>query len=433
MRETVNAVALLFPGGGTQYVGMGKELCAAFKVAARTFEHASDLLHYDLLKVCTEKDLEYISEMDISQPAIFTASVASFRVFEQEIGIKPRFALGHSLGEYAALAAAGVFSFEDALTLVQKRGRYLKEAGDEINGGMMAVNKIRRELVEQSCNEVNQMGNGRVYVSAYNSPLQHVVSGDRTTIKTLSDVLVRKGGDIAILNINTPSHCPLMMKAAQSFEKDLGVVEMRKFVFPVVSNVFAAPYQESDDIRKILTANMTQPVQWEQSISYVFKHGVTHLIDIGPQAVMKNLSLFIKEKFNAFAFDIDADVVAIREIFGRPAFDPMTFIARCMTLAVSTRNDASDLPQYENKVVQAYERIKAIRKVVETSGAGLHNDLIRETLVQLRDILHAKNVPANTIQNKLKTLVIGTSAQEIFFDFLHNDTEFSVVSEKKIR
>jgi [acyl-carrier-protein] S-malonyltransferase len=307
-------IAVLFPGGGTQYVGMGKMLFDKYKIVRELFEEANDILGYNLRKICFEGDLDKLSRMNNSQPAIFTVSVAAYQVLKQETGVLPAFACGHSLGEYTALTCSGALQFSEVLPLVKRRGELLQKAGNDYDATMMAVSKVSSVLVEEECSVLNENG-GHVYVAVYNSDKQQVISGTRRDIAELSAQLAKRGAEPVILNINTPSHCPLMAQAAAEFKSELKQYGYSKPDFPVISNVTGLPYNDSDNVFDMLTQHMVQPVRWLDTINYLVANDIACAIDIGPQAVLKNLIPFITNRITAFAFDAIEDAIAIKQAF----------------------------------------------------------------------------------------------------------------------
>lgn len=349
----MESTAFLFPGGGTQYIGMGKEWYDNYTVVRELFEEANDLLGYNLKKICFEGDLNVLSNMNHAQPAVFVVSVAAYHVFRAEADIVPAMAAGHSLGEYAALHTAGVLSLHDSLRLIRKRGALLHEAGATQDATMMAVSKLDKEVVEDACAKINHSG-GHVYVAVYNSPQQHVVSGMRKDIIKLETQLEAMGADVTILNIMTPSHCALMQHAADVFEEELSHYSWGKFSFPVISNVTGKPYTAADNLSEMLVNHMTSPVKWVNIIRYMETSGIRNLIELGPQAILKNLTPYISSGMKAYAWDIAEDVIAA----GKQLKDHGAYIRRCMAIAVSTKNYNDDMEEYGENVVKPFRELE---------------------------------------------------------------------------
>jgi [acyl-carrier-protein] S-malonyltransferase len=378
-------IAFIFPGGGTQYVGMGKLWYQQYKAVRLLFEEANDILGYNLKKICFEGSLDTLSKMEHSQPAIFLVSIAALQVLSAEADIKPAMACGHSLGEYAALHAAGVLPLQDALEMIGHRGQLLQAAGNTLNATMMAVNKLDSTQVESACRRINDQG-GSVYIAVYNSPRQHVISGARKDIALLEKELAATGGDVTVLNINTPSHCPLMAQAAAAFAEKLQHYIPGSFAFPVISNVKAAPYTGSDEVFDTLVAHMIQPVKWADAVGYMEQAGIRYAIELGPQAVLKNLMPYISAGITTYAMDVAEDLKPLQQLLSEDAPAPADFIQQCMAIAVSTKNYNEDQQQYEAGVVKPYRELSAL--------TGNSPQDVSEARILLQLILDNKLIPA---------------------------------------
>jgi [acyl-carrier-protein] S-malonyltransferase len=399
----MNKTAILFPGGGTQYIGMGKAFYDEYQAVRELFEEAGDLLGYNLRKLCFEGDLEKLSRMDNSQPAIFTVSMAAYEVFKREVGLQPAFGCGHSLGEYAALACAGALSFGDALQMVKKRGELLLQAGKQHDATMMAVNKADTSLVEEECERMTALG-GQVYIAVYNSGRQHVISGARKDIVELSHRLNAMDAATVILNIGTPSHCPLMADAAEEFRSELEKYSCRCPEYPVVSNVTALPYGPSEKIFGTLIDHMVSPVRWHSTINFLEQEEVTHVIELGPQGVLKNLIPYITETIQPYSIDITPDRNAIRALFGAKEVKLAEIIKKCIAIAVSSRNYNADETDYEQSVTRPYTRMRQLQELTEKEPDN--RDYCFEAREILGGILDAKKIPAEEKQRRMATIEI---------------------------
>jgi [acyl-carrier-protein] S-malonyltransferase len=382
-------VAFVFPGGGSQYVGMGKSHYDNYPVARSTFEEASNVLGYDLAKLCFNGDLEKLSQMNHSQPAIFTASVSAYRVLVEETGITPAYAAGHSLGEYSALCCAGSLSFSEAISLVHERGILLQQVGND-EATMMAINKVAESDIREAC-RAEQAHGGKVYIAVFNSSMQHVIAGYKKDLLAVALRLVKLGAEINLLNINTASHCPLMLDASEHFRQHLLPCKFRPLNWPVVSNLDAIPIGQSNELGDVLVRHMIQPVRWHESVKYMIDHGVDCFIELGPQAVLTNLLKHIDAQATAYAYDNEEESKTINEILA-PA-DYMHFIKKCMVAAVSTRNYNFNEQEYKAGVIEQYEALKAIREKAKHSLKSEMKNQAREALQILTTILDTKKTP----------------------------------------
>ncbi len=281
-------IAYIFPGQGSQAVGMGKDLFDNFTAARETFNEADEALKFPLAAMCFEGNEEDLQLTANTQPAILATSVAAFRAMKSEGFPAPAFVAGHSLGEYSALVAAGVLDFGDALKTVRKRGTYMQEAVPVGVGAMAAVLGLDVETVEQGCSEAAQ---GQVCSPAnINSPSQVVIAGNAEAVDRACEILKGKGAKRAIkLNVSAPFHCGLMMPAEERLELDLAELDYKDFRFPIVHNVDAEPNDDPGKVADALKRQVSSTVKWLQSIEKLRSAGVTKFIEVGPGKVLSGL------------------------------------------------------------------------------------------------------------------------------------------------
>jgi len=296
--------AVVFPGQGSQYIGMGKSFYDSNAFAKRTFDEASTALGYDLPRVLFEGPAEDLNRTDITQPALLAVSIATFRVLSQYVDAVPAFFAGHSLGEYTALVAAGVLDFADAVSLVAKRGRVMMEAGG--TGGMCAVIGLGPDVIAAICVSVSD-GTSVVVPANINSPVQVVVSGEAGAVKRAADEAKARGAKMVIpLRVSVASHSPLMAGAADKFACILKDVAFGDFKVPVISNVEAEPMKGPDEAAGLLERQLTSPVRWVDTIKKMREKGVRRILEVGPKKVLTGLTKRIDGDIEAFNLD-DAD------------------------------------------------------------------------------------------------------------------------------
>lgn len=271
-------LAFVFPGQGSQSVGMGKDL------AERLLDEANQVLGFDLKKICFEGPEEKLKRTEITQPAILTVSVAAFEHLKAK-GIKPEVVAGHSLGEYSALVAAGSLKFQDAVKLVNLRGRFMQEAVPEGKGAMAAVIGGERAQVENICREV-----GGVQPANLNGGGQIVISGLAESVAQASEKLKAAGiRKIIPLKVSAPFHSQLMEPAAKRLAGELDKIEIKDASVPVVANFTAEPVTDGKTIRELLIKQVTGSVLWEDSVRRMVKDGVSKFIEVGPGQVLSGL------------------------------------------------------------------------------------------------------------------------------------------------
>jgi len=287
MTNTSSQIVFLFPGQGSQTVGMGKDLADNYPVAHRTFEEADEALGYKLSQLCFEGPEEKLKLTEITQPAILTASVAAWRVL-QEKGLKPDFVAGHSLGEYSAHVAAGTLTFADAVRTVRNRGKYMQEAVPVGVGAMAAVIGMTLDKVGDILNEAAQ---GEVCQAAnINSPEQIVISGHAGAVGRAIQLATGRGAKKAVsLPVSAPFHCSLMQPAQDRLARDLSALSFQDPSCPVVCNVDAALVEFADASREALIRQVTGAVRWEPSVRLLINKGASLFIEVGPGKVLWGL------------------------------------------------------------------------------------------------------------------------------------------------
>ncbi len=281
-------IAFLFPGQGSQLVGMGRDLFDNFPVARAVFEEADNALGFSLSGMCfagTDEDLALTAN---TQPAILTTSIAAYRAMESEGFPPPSFVAGHSLGEYSALVAAGALGFADAVIAVRKRGTYMQEAVPVGVGAMAAILGLPLETVEIACADASE---GEVCSPAnINSPAQIVIAGDSGAVDRAIELLKERGAKRAIkLNVSAPFHCALMRPAQERLAADLESVPFSDLKFPIVENVSAEANSTGARARQALIEQVSSPVRWAQSIEALLADGVTTFVEVGAGKVLSGL------------------------------------------------------------------------------------------------------------------------------------------------
>jgi len=310
-----NSVAFLFPGQGSQAVGMGRELAAMYPVARDTFDEADSALGYSLSSLCFEGPEDQLKLTEITQPAILTVSVAAFRVLREK-GITASFAAGHSLGEYSAHVAAGTLSFEDAVRTVRLRGRYMQEAVPVGTGAMAAILGMAIDKVQHICDEAAQ---GQVCAPAnINSPEQIVISGNTEAVQRAADLAKHRGAKRAImLQVSAPFHCALLRPAQERMQHDLGKLPFHEMEIPVVTNVDASLVSTPDAARDALVRQVTGAVQWERCMRELVAHGVEVFVEVGPGRVLCGLMRQIDRSRTCFNVEEEASLQKTLNHFSR--------------------------------------------------------------------------------------------------------------------
>jgi [acyl-carrier-protein] S-malonyltransferase len=284
----MSSTAFIFPGQGSQYPGMGKDLADTFPVARQIFEEADDALGLKLSRICFSGSEDELKLTANTQPAILTASIAVLRVVEQETGLKADFLAGHSLGEYSALVCSGTLSFADAVRTVRARGTFMQEAVPVGTGTMAAMLSIEQAELDDICREAAQ---GEVVSAAnFNSPGQIVIAGNVAAVNRAIEIAKGRGfRKSMLLPVSAPFHCALMKPAADRLSVVLDAVQLSDMLLPVVANATAAPNNAQDQVKPLLVSQVCAPVLWEQSIAAMTDRGVSRFVEIGPGKVLSGL------------------------------------------------------------------------------------------------------------------------------------------------
>ena len=310
-----SAIAFIFPGQGSQYPGMGKDLAEKFPAARQVFEEADNALGFELSELCFNGPAEQLQLTENTQPAILTVSVAALRAMESEGFPKPDFVAGHSLGEYSALVAAGSLSLADAVRTVRARGRYMQEAVPVGGGAMAAILGADLDVIVAACKEAAE---GQVCSPAnINSQSQVVIAGDAAAVDRAIELLKARGAKRAVkLNVSAPFHCALMMPAQERLGKDLEKISFADPAVPIVTNVDATSVIQGDEARDALIRQVSQPVKWLSSVEFLISQGVQSLIEAGPGKVLSGLMRQIDRSVSCVNIEDEASLRAARDTLG---------------------------------------------------------------------------------------------------------------------
>ena len=309
------SIAYIFPGQGSQYPGMGKNLVENFAVARRVFEEADDALHFSISRLCFEGSVEELQLTENTQPAILAVSVAVLRTIESEGFPAPEYVAGHSLGEYSAVVAAKSLSLSEAIQTVRARGRYMQEAVPPGVGGMAAVMGAELRDIEAACSEAQQ---GQVCAPAnINSPNQVVIAGNTEAVERAGELLKNAGAKRVVkLNVSAPFHCALMLPAQERLAFDLESVSFHDLSVPLVTNVDAATNKAANAARDALVRQVSAPVRWLESMQLLIQQGVENFVEVGPGKVLSGLMRQISREVKCFNVEDAASLKAASASLG---------------------------------------------------------------------------------------------------------------------
>ncbi|WP_323135139.1 ACP S-malonyltransferase [Methylophaga sp. OBS1] len=298
--------AFVFPGQGSQSVGMLAGLATEYSLVRETFQQASDALGYDLWKLTQEGPEEQLNQTDRTQPVMLTAGVAVWRVWQSMSDLKPAYFAGHSLGEYTALVAADAIDFVDAVKLVEKRGQFMQQAVPAGEGAMAAILGLDDDLVRALCAEASAQG--IVEAVNFNSPGQVVIAGSSPAVKQAIALATEKGAKRALqLPVSVPSHCELMKPAAEQLAAELDKIDLRMPSTPVIHNASVTAAKDISELKALLAQQLHSPVRWVETIQWLANQSVDTVVESGPGKVLAGLNKRIDKTLNAL-----------------PVFDPVT-------------------------------------------------------------------------------------------------------------
>jgi [acyl-carrier-protein] S-malonyltransferase len=305
-------IAFLFPGQGSQQVGMGRDLADNFPAASQVFEEADTALGFALSELCFNGPAEQLQLTENTQPAILTVSIAALRALEADGFPRPDFAAGHSLGEYSALVAAGSLSLTDAVKTVRARGRFMQEAVPVGAGAMAAILGVGLDIVVSACEEAAQ---GQVCSAAnINSQNQVVIAGDAGAVDRAIELLQERGAKRAMrLKVSAPFHCALMQPAQERLAVELKGITFRNLTTPIVTNVDAKAISSGDEARDALVRQVSQPVRWLDSVEFLMSQGVQSLFEIGPGRVLSGLARQIDRSLRCVNVEDKASLSTTRD------------------------------------------------------------------------------------------------------------------------
>ncbi len=304
-----STLAFVFPGQGSQQLGMLADIAAEHEVILSTFKEASDVLGYDLWNL-VQNDAELLSQTDKTQPALLTASVALWRLWQEQEGVMPEYVAGHSLGEYSALVCAGVLSFKDAVNLVRLRGEYMQQAVPAGKGAMAAIIGLDDAKVVEVCAAID----GVVSAVNFNSPGQVVIAGETESVNLAMAAMKEAGAKRALpLPVSVPSHCELMLPAGEKLAAELDSIEFNAPLCKLVQNVTAEAVSDPVMLKKNLVSQLSEPVLWTQSVLLMADLGVTQTIECGPGKVLSGLNKRIVKGLDAASIGDLGGLAAVLE------------------------------------------------------------------------------------------------------------------------
>ncbi|MDF2801846.1 MAG: malonyl CoA-acyl carrier protein transacylase [Anaerocolumna sp.] len=415
----MNNIVLLFPGQGSQYVGMGKDLYNQNYIVRQVFDEASDSLKMDMKKLCFESSINELIKTENAQPAILTTSYAAYSAFMNEEGIQPAFMAGHSLGEITALTCAGGIKFSDAIKIVKLRGKFMQEAVVAGTGCMTAVHGLDAATIERECIR-NSTNSEVVSISNYNSENQIVISGHAWAVSAVEESLKELGAVLTRIKVSAPFHCSLMQPVVIKLREELEKYEYSNINYPVISNVSAKPYVSCEDIIENLTRQIISPVRWQETMEYIYNKGVTLAVEMSPGTVLINL--IKKSRINIKSYSYEGDSKTLKNILiqtkqTNQITNGSTVLTSCMAIAVCTKNFNWNKDDYQKGVIEPYDKIQQQQDKLDEKGEKPSKKQMLEALEMLKSVFITKRTPVEEQLERFHQIFEETGTKELFVDF----------------
>ncbi len=420
---TMKKIAVLFPGSGSQYVGMGKTLYEEYQIVKDTFTEADDILEMSISRIILEGSTLKLNKVKNMLAAVYIVNVAYFRVFSQETGVVPQFMAGHSLGEYAALACSGAISFAEGLKIVSHRSQ-IAEAVLNTNGGTMTIlKKIDPVAVLNFCNTIST-AESPVDIACYNSPNQVLISGCESAVKCVEKLIVESNNKAEVINLpaSPPYHSVLMESKIEDLKRGLQQLNWNEMNASVISNFTALPYTSEKEIIDNLTLQICKPVQWQKTIEYIISEGVKLFIEVGPQNILKNLNFEIAPLMDTYSFDEKIERAKIiditniktqeKELNNRTRSYRLKAISMCLTHAVSTKN-YNESGEYNENIIRLYEEIKELKNKLSSNNDEITDHHLMQAFKMLKAFFNTKLIPVKEQEARINDI---TNRTEVNFE-----------------
>lgn len=399
--------ALVFSGAGSEFAGMGESFYQQFSIAKEIFDNASDILHMDIKSLCFNKDSkEKLKDMENSHIALATVAAAIYEIFKQELGFKPNYMLGHSLGEYFALYASGAINFSDYVDIVKKRSEILKEASIKADGAMNWIVNVDYKTVREACEKITRPDE-EIYISAWNYPTHLSISGHKNAVWKTSKILEKQGAIVYPLPDMGPMHCPLMKDAASQLGEMLSQYEFKEPECSVIANCNATEYKKTQIIEN-LKEHLVSSVKWYDSIKYLYKQNVRTIIEIGAKDVLTYLIEKSGYLFNVMPFDNTDKIESTRKKVLVSKEERITILEKCLRTANSVKNFnteyESDNEKFKLEVIVPYKKVEELYYNLKEKNEVVSIAQIENSLEIVKSILARKKIPDEIIQKKIEKI-----------------------------
>lgn len=401
----MNKIVFLFPGQGSQYVGMGKSWYNKYSIAKKTFNEAGDVLNFDLKNICFKRPFTELSSGRNLQPAILTVSVAIYRSIKSEIDFMPDCLAGYSFGELAALVCAGAVSFDDALKICQFKWNIVKDTLNQ-SSAMTAVFEVEQYTIKKICRDCSTK-NSIAVIAMINSPKQIVISGNQDAVIRVEQKLKTFGASFERLKINAPYHSPLLAKAAKRIRRRLGDFKFKAPAIPVWSSFSEKFYENTNEIKDALSLNLVIRINWPNQINKLENLGADQAFEVGPKSILTGLMPHITKRIKATAIQKPEDLTLLEEKLFLDKKNKKDFIIKCLKIAVCTKNNNLNQEQFRKDAVVPYNKIKNMMLEIEKKDMEPNLNQIESAFKMLLSVFRAKKTDLSYQKEILKELFIS--------------------------
>lgn len=404
--KMMKRIAVLFPGQGSQYVGMGKTLCENYHVAKEVFVQADDILNMNLRQICCLGSIRELSDFSNTLLAIFVMNVASYKVFEEIYGFTPLVGAGHSLGELSALVCSGIADFEHMLELVRYRSKLAIE--QKQYGHMTIVNDCTKEYLEDICTQYNSEIEP-ISIVCYNSKNQFVIAGHKKGLLEIEKLLKKEHIKITPLLNSPPLHSSIMNVIVDFFKKEALKLHTNTYKWPVIANCDAEAYTTEGGIASKLSQQLVKPVLWTECISNMIKMGTEVFVEIGPQSLLTEINRQNHIMIPSYSFLQKNDreelekFLTQKKAFGRNY--AITVVTKCLSAAVSVKNNNPDIGEYQTEVIEPYHKVSEMQKIIQKYDNLPTKEQEEEAIEMLRRVLRGKQVSLPESEEILKDIL----------------------------
>lgn len=403
----MDKLAVMFPGQGIQYVEMGKNFYEKYDISKKTYEEANEVTGKNISKLCFEGSFSVLNDFINMQLCIVTTEIAMYRAYIEEYGVLPQFAIGHSIGEYAAFVAAGAIKFEDVLRILVKRGELIKDSQAYQQGRMDIVENISEERL----NEILLREEGRVHISCFNSERQFAISDYNEKLDILEKILDAEGAKVTALFTSPPMHSVLLNEIAEEFYAFLKEFNYYPFLYPVMTNVNGCAFSNTDEISNVLTKQLYSPVKFSQALKKLPLYGIELTIEMSPKILLTN---FISSNYKIkkeLCYGVTKDRVALAETFQKEenyVKDIPDFIGQSLAILASceNRNNSND-----TDIIEIYTRIREWYIAFKEGKWKKNKDIYEEIYDEVIRALYLKGFVAHEIKSITKGILDMTNMQ----------------------